>query len=603
MTNATHAIAYLDAPRLLRALSAGIGHVFQRREYLNRINVFPVPDGDTGTNMAFTFKTILEATATSPDARVDDLMDHVAEAALDGARGNSGAIMAQYFHGFREAVAGHRLLTPKGFADAAVAGAEAAWTAMSKPVEGTLPTVLEDFSKAVSQRVAEGARDIKAILAHGIERAQQSLENTPNQLPALKQAGVVDAGGQGFVDLLDGIWTYIESGEVERSNVDLGGDLTGSLEEFEVGDHRYCTECVVEGDHIDRRQLMTRLEALDSSSLVVAGGRNRARVHIHVNNPSEVFLLCEEFGIIRQQKADDMERQHGLMDHAGEVAVVMDSGGDAPPEEIERLSIHLVPVRLSFGDREYLDRLSLTPPEFYRMLDESDEAPLTSQPPAQDFARAYALLTSHGYTVISVGLSQQLSGTTAAALQAAGRDGIGEVRVVDTLSASAGQGLLAMLAAEAAVEGMSADEVEALLAAGIPQTRVFGVADDLKYAVKGGRVPAWVKKVADFLRVNPVLTADKEGKVGLSGMHWGRGANAVRLAKTMLRQMQSETMYRVLISHANNPEGARQLRQYVLGHHACIHSCHITDAGPALGAHFGPGGLIVGFTPHPDVLK
>jgi DegV family protein with EDD domain len=160
-----------------------------------------------------------------------------------------------------------------------------------------------------------------------------------------------------------------------------------------------------------------------------------------------------------------------------------------------------------------------------------------------------------------------------------------------------------MLAAEAAMEGMSADEVQALLEEAIPQTRVFGVADDLKYAVKGGRVPASVKKVADLLHVNPVLTANKEGKVGLSGMHWGRGANPVRLARTMLGKMKPGTMYRVLISHADNPEGARHLRQHVLNHHARIHSCHITDAGPALGAHFGPGGLIAAFTLHPDVLK
>ena len=603
MSRARPAIAYLDAPRLLRALSAGIGHVFQRREYLNRINVFPVPDGDTGTNMAFTFKTILEATATSPDQRIDDLMDHVAEAALDGARGNSGAIMAQYFHGFREAVAGHRLLTPQGFADAAMAGAAAAWTAMSKPVQGTLPTVLEDFSHEVSRRVADGARDIQVILAHGLERARESLANTPNQLPALKQAGVVDAGGQGFVDLLDGIWTFIQSGEVEQASGDLQADLTGAVEVFDVGDHRFCTECVVEGDDIDREALMARLEAMDSSSLVVAGGRNRVRVHVHVNNPAEVFLACEDFGRIKQQKADDMERQHGLMDHAGEVAVVMDSGGDVPPDELERLGIHLVPVRLSFGDREYLDRLSLSASEFYEMLDSEAEAPLTSQPPAQDFARAYALLTSHGYTVISVGLSQKLSGTTAAALQAAGRDGIGEVRVVDTLSASAGQGLLAMVAAEAAMEGMNADEVEALLGQAIPRTRVLGIADDLKYAVKGGRVPAGVKKVADLLHLNPVLTASKEGSVGLGGMHLGRGANPVRLARTVTRKMKPDTMYRVLISHANNEAGARTLRKHILARHARIYSCHITDAGPALGAHFGPGGLIVAFTPQPKVLK
>ena len=222
------AIAYLDAPRLLRALSAGIGHVFQRREYLNRINVFPVPDGDTGTNMAFTFKTILEATATSPDERVDDLMDHVADAALDGARGNSGAIMAQYFHGFREAVAGRRLLTAEKFAQAAAAGAEAAWTAMSKPVQGTLPTVLEDFSQELTRRVAGGVSDFQSLLAHGLERARVSLANTPNQLAVLKQAGVVDAGGQGFVDLLDGIWTFIVSGEVDPPVADLQADLTGA---------------------------------------------------------------------------------------------------------------------------------------------------------------------------------------------------------------------------------------------------------------------------------------------------------------------------------------------------------------------------------------
>jgi len=597
MKGSTAAIAYLDAPRLLRAMSAGIGHVFQRREYLNRINVFPVPDGDTGTNMAFTFKTILEATATSPDQRVDDLMNHVADAALDGARGNSGAIMAQYLHGFRGAVSGHRLLNAEHFAEAAKAGAAAAWTAMSKPVPGTLPTVLEDFSLELSQRVAEGVNDIQELFKLGLDRAQASLANTPNQLPVLKQAGVVDAGGQGFVDLLDGIWAFIVSGEVESAAADLQKDLTGNIQEFDVGEHRYCTECVVEGENIDREAVMQRLEAMDSSSLVVAGGSSRIRVHIHVNNPAEVFLVCEEYGRIKQQKADDMERQHGLLDHAGEVAVVTDSGGDIPADEVDRLGIQVVPVRLSFGDQEYMDGVSLTPEDFYHMLSESDEAPLTSQPPSQDFSRVYSLLTSHGYGVISVGLSGQLSGTTSAARTAAERVETGEVRVIDSLSATAGQGLLAMAAAEAALKGWSLTRVEALVRELIPRTRVFGVVDDLSYAVKGGRVPAWVKRIADFLHINPVLTASPEGKMGLSGFHRGRGANPRKLARTIIRKMEPDVMYRVMVTHANNLEAAKQTRQYILEQHAQIHSCHITEAGPALGVHFGPGGLIVGFTP------
>jgi len=600
------AIAYLDAARLLRALSAGIRHVFQRREYLNRINVFPVPDGDTGTNMAFTFKTILEATATSPDHRVDDLMDHVAEAALDGARGNSGAIMAQYFHGFREAVAGRKLLTAEGFSTAAMRGAEAAWTAMAKPVQGTLPNVLEDFSREVSARVAAGVGDIRLLLKHGLDRARASLANTPNQLPALKQAGVVDAGGQGFVDLLEGIWSYIEHGLLDRledpalaEQVDKGV----SLRDLPAGAHRYCTECVIEGPAIEREAVMARLEKLDCSCLVVAGGQRRVRVHIHVDNPAEVFLVCEDFGEIKQQKADDMDRQRGLLDHAGEVAVVFDSGGDVPPDEIERLGLHMVPVRLSFGDREYLDRVTLTSSEFYELLRNSPEAPLTSQPPAQDFARVYSLLTSHGYVVVSVGLSKQLSGTTSAALQAAGRSGVGDVRVVDSLSASCGQGLLAMVAAEAAARGMSAGEVEALLQESIPATRVFGIADDLVYAVRGGRVPAWVRRLFRLLRLNPVLTATPQGKLGLGGFHPGSGVNPARLARTALRRMRTETMYRVLIGHSDNPAGAAAVRQEILRGHARVHSCHLTELGPALGVHLGPGGLVIGFLPQPAALN
>ncbi len=600
MGSKTTAIAYLDAPRLLRALSAGIGHVFQRREYLNRINVFPVPDGDTGTNMAFTFKTILEATATSPDNRIDDLMNHVADAALDGARGNSGAIMAQYFHGFREAVAGKEVLNAEFFAKASAAGAAAAWTAMSRPVSGTLPTVLEDFSNELMRLVAAGVSDIRSLVKEGLERARISLENTPNQLPALKQAGVVDAGGQGFVDLLEGIWTFIVSGDVESTVADLQSDLKARIREFDVGSHRFCTECVVEGENIDREAVMARLELLDASSLVVAGGRQRIRVHIHVSNPAEVFLACEEFGRIKQQKADDMERQHGLLDQDGEVAIVTDSGADIPPDEVERLGIHVVPVRLSFGEREYLDGVTLTPEDFYRMLSEAEEAPLTSQPPAQDFSRVYSLLTSHGYGVISISLSEHLSGTISAARQAASRPESGSVTVIDSRSATAGQGLLAMAAAEAALKGSDKKEVEELIAGLIPRTRVFAVADDLSWAVKGGRVPGWVKRIANFLHINPILTASPEGKMGLSGFHLGIGANPEKLARSAVKKMEPDTMYRVLVAHANNEAGAARVRQHVLEHHARIHSCHVTEAGPALGVHFGPGGLILGFTPRDD---
>lgn len=597
------AIAYLDGPRLLRALAAGVQQVYRRRDYLNRINVFPVPDGDTGTNMAFTFKSIMDATTSIQLERVDELMAHIADAALDGARGNSGAIMAQYFHGFSEAVTGCRLLTANGLATAARAGAEAAWKAMSKPVPGTLPTVLEDFSSELAAQVADGIQDIRLLIERGLVRAHQSLANTPDQLAVLRQAGVVDAGGQGFVDWLEGIWTFIEKGSVDAALPDQSQLDVHKPRALDIGAHRFCTECVIAGSNLDRAALMQALKQLDSSSLVVAGGSERVRVHVHVNHPAEVFLACEGFGTITQQKADDMQRQHGLMNQSGTVAIVTDSGADIPPPELERLGIHMVPLRLSFGDREYLDGVSLTAPAFYALLAESPEAPLTSQPPVQDFSREYSLLTSHGYEVVSVGLSAALSGTTAAAMLAAGKQESGRVRVFDSRSASAGQGLLAIAAAEAAELGFSADEVAALLSELVRVTQVLAVADDLSFGVKGGRVPGWVKWLTGLLHINPVLMASSKGKLSLAGFHRGRGARPDALAHSVVRRMKKDQMYRVLIAHANHAEGAAELRRHILRQHGEIHSCHVTEAGPAIGVHLGPGGLIVGFMPQPDVLR
>jgi DegV family protein with EDD domain len=325
------------------------------------------------------------------------------------------------------------------------------------------------------------------------------------------------------------------------------------------------------------------------------------RIHVHVNDPGEAYLACEQFGEIRQQKADDMQRQHHLMNQSGTVAVVTDSGADIPPEEQERLGIHMVSARLNFGAREYIDHVSLQPAELYRMLKESVEVPKTSQPPVRDFSRQYELLTSHGYQVISVGLSEVLSGTTQAARSAAKRFG-DRVQVFDSKSGSSGEAVLAVIAAEAAQKGMSMQEILQLLEEYQPQTRAFAMPDDLGYVVRGGRLPAWVKKLTDFLHISPLLT-QKNGRFKLAGFTTGIGVKPEALGKAALKKMNQYSSYRILIAHGANPEGARVLRRYILSRHTRVHSCHITEAGPALGVHLGPGGLVIGFLPQPDQLN
>lgn len=599
----TEAITYINSTRMVRGLSAGIQRLFQRREYIDRLNVFPVPDRDTGTNMAFSFKVIHEAVKGAEGLTIRQLMQRIAHSSLDGSRGNSGAIMAQYFHGFSESLGEETQLNATHLADASSAGAVAAWTAMSEPVAGTLPTVLEDFSKGLQLKAQQGIDDIYELLKYGLKCARESLARTPDLLPVLKQSGVVDAGGQGFVDLLDGIWAFIEKGDTRDLLLDARelASIDNSIMEFDAGAHRFCTECVIEGDGLDRFTVMQRLQHLDCSSLVVAGGQKRIRVHIHVNDPGDVYLVCEQFGDLHQQKADDMQRQVGLMNQAGQVAVVTDSGADIPFEEQERLAIHMVSARLNFGATEYIDYVSLMPADLYRMLDECEEAPKTSQPPVGDFTRQYELLTAHGYEVISVGLSEDLSGTTQAARTAAERFD-GRVRVFDSRSGSCGEGLLVVIAAEAAKQGASLDEIEQLLTEFQPRCYTFGLADDLSYLVRGGRLPAWVRTLTDFLHISPLLTA-RDGRFKLAGFTTGIGAKPSALGRAALKKMKRDTIYRMLIAHGANLEGALELRRYILGKHSRVHSCHISEAGPALGVHLGPGGLVVGFLPQPDQLN
>jgi DegV family protein with EDD domain len=594
----------VDGARLAEVMVAGIRHLFQRRDYINRINVFPVPDSDTGTNMAFTFKSMLEVIERRRDWRLPELVGALGEAALDGARGNSGAIMAQYFQGFRESVGERLQLDSQALAAACARGAEQAWTAMSEPVAGTLPTVLEDHARALKKAAARSTASIRETFSAGLEGAQRSLANTPNQLPVLKQAGVVDAGGQGFVDLLEGISAFIREGVIDDLDADWKQLITEEEVDvhdgLDVGEHQFCTECVIEGNGLDRQVVMERLLQLDQSSLVVAGSDRRVRVHVHVNNPAEVFLACEDFGEITQQKADDMRWQHGLLNHPGRVAVVTDSGSDLPPAEAERLGLHIVPLRLSFGDREYLDGVTLDTGTFLDMLQATEEVPRTSQPPARDFRRVFELLGTHGYEVLYLGISHYLSGTFQAGQSAAERSEDADVLTLDTLNASCGQGLLALLAAELAAEDRSRADIVRIIEALIPHTRVMAMPDELDSAVRGGRVPAWVGKLARLLHVTPVLTA-KEGRMGLDGAHVGYGVDPRKFARRVVKAMTPEKTYRVLIAHAGNESGARAMRRSILEGHGKIHSCHITDAGPALGVHMGVGGLVVGFLPEPHL--
>jgi DegV family protein with EDD domain len=609
------ALESLDGVRLAAALRTGIRRLLQQQEHINKINVFPVPDGDTGTNMALTLHAVFQQIGRVEIPHAGQLLTRVADAALDGARGNSGAILAQFFLGLGDHAAAAPALGANELATAMEGGARYARDAMAEPREGTLLTVLSACALAIREQVQQGTRDVRSILRNALQQSEEATRRTTDQLEHLKRANVVDAGAQGFVELLTGMVGYLDTGiepdegladdttvveHDERTTAGETGDLT----------HRWCTECIVLARDattpVDRRALREALSTL-GSSLVVAGHERKVKVHVHVNEPEAVFRAMEAFGTVQGQKADDMQRQQESAHHARrqQVAIATDSAGDLPESWMERYDIHSVPARVNIGTHSYLDKVTLDLETFLRLLDEPGSPfPKSSQPPPGDFRRLFEFLGSHYQSVVSINVTRANSGTCGAAEVAASRvQSRGGVQVIDSRNASVGQGLLVMAAAEYAATGASREDVVRFVERMRPHSHTYACPTTLEFAVRGGRIPAWAGHVARWLRMTPLICSTAAGPVGIGGVLFGRSGLTQQFARWVGRRLEPGLRYRLLVGHGLVEEQGKQLLAALTAAHPCIVDSHLIEVGTALTVHGGPRLLAVGLQVVPEDLE
>lgn len=285
------------------------------RDHINALNVFPVPDGDTGTNMALTIHGALESLEDlDPDATASDVASKLAYGALMGARGNSGVILSQIFRGFSNGLGNSREIDGRDLARAIDAARETAYKAVMRPVEGTMLTVIRGAAEAASA-ASESQAGIVSILTAAHQGSQRALDGTPDQLDILRQAGVVDAGGQGVVYILEALLrsatgdTDIAPGDVP--NEPIGGDMAflDMVDETHGEDaFGYCTNFMVFGDAIDAERSRDEIAEMGQSAVIV-GDETMLKVHIHTTNPGEVLAYAVQLGDLDQIKIDNMSRQ------------------------------------------------------------------------------------------------------------------------------------------------------------------------------------------------------------------------------------------------------------------------------------------------------
>ncbi|MEL7536331.1 MAG: DegV family protein [Pseudomonadota bacterium] len=589
---ATGAIA---TPELADALLAGIHRVVASQETLNRINVFPVADGDTGTNLALTMLSARRVLTNERSEDVGPLLERVADALLDGARGNSGAIMAQFFQGLADALRETRTLTIASLTNALAEASSYARDALVEPREGTILSVMRTMAEATRDAVAD-ARDLETLLSRALDACRSALIATTDQLAELRKAGVVDAGAQGFVNLVEGMLAFVRDREMpdfdalEIADEYLAEDTAGAEQDL---DYRYCTECVITGSGIDRRKLRESLAEL-GGSLVLAGTHAKAKIHIHVNDPTEVFATAGRFGTVSGEKADDMHRQQSATHHkAGSVGVITDSAADMSDALLEDLGIHIVPMRINFGDKSYLDKVSISAGQFFDELATNPVHPQTSQPAPGDYRRLLQFLASHFESVFLFCITDTVSGTHSAAVSAVGRVTGGErIAVINTKNASVGQGLIVRDAAERASAGASSADIQTATDDAIASTRSFALLKDLNYAVKGGRVPSWARFIADVLRLNPVLGTTPDGKIKPISALLGRSNRIDKFARFIARRTESGGVYRLSISHAQSADDAAALADRLSTMLTIDGDVDVSPTGAAFGVHGGPGTLV-----------
>jgi uncharacterized protein len=350
-------ITALDGKRFAEMVIQGANHLAANAKMVDALNVFPVPDGDTGTNMNLSMTSGAKEVRNNVQEHIGKVGVSLSKGLLMGARGNSGVILSQLFRGFSKAVESKAEISAKDFAQALDAGVETAYKAVMKPVEGTILTVAKDSAKKGVQ-AAQKSNDIIMIMEEVVKEAKASLKRTPDLLPVLKEVGVVDSGGQGLVFVYEGFLAVLKGEKLPES------PITPSMNEMVNAEHHksvqshmntadiefgYCTEFMVrfEADKVtkhpfDEGNFRNDLSKLGDSLLVIAD-EDVVKVHIHSEQPGEVLTYGQKYGNLINMKIENMRQQHSNI--VGESHTAIDSELPKAPKELQEYGI----VTVSMG--------------------------------------------------------------------------------------------------------------------------------------------------------------------------------------------------------------------------------------------------------------
>jgi uncharacterized protein len=553
-------ILEIDGRRLYYTFIAGAKNILAHQYYLNKINVFPVNDGDTGSNMASTVRSVIES--IHPHKSYKITADLIAETTMINARGNSGIIFAQFLYGMSVEAGNRRSLNIPQFAESIRKSIPYIYEAVANPVEGTMLTVIREWSDFIYNH-REIVTDFNQLFISSQEILIKSLASTKSQLLVLSKANVVDAGANAFVLFIEGIIEFINANSIRkflRSKTETLIPPSNNEHIPEEVKFRYCTEGILKNLSVDQKSLSLMLQK-HGDSVVIGGTEKTKHIHVHTDNPADMFQQLNKISLVTFHKADDMQRQNeAIFNRKWKIALVTDSTCDLPQELMDQYQINMLPVNINFGESHYLDKITIQPDQFYLLLDQHREFPKTSQVNEKAFVNLYTHLSANYDSIIAIHLTDKFSGTfynsKKAALvvnKASGKS----ITVINSKNLSGALGLIILRAAQAIETGYPHDEIVEMAEKWIKDTYIFVSVKSLKYMVRGGRVSYLKGFMARLLNINPIVSMDGNGDSYVFGKTYSQRSNMEKVMLHIQTICNGREIWNYIVLHANNTEAAQ----------------------------------------------
>jgi len=589
-------VEYIDGKQFYHAFTAGSRALLKNTDNLNHINVFPVADGDTGTNLSITMKSIIEGCAYSDS--IKQTLSSISDSAFMNAQGNSGIIFAQYLFGLNQEMNEQKRIGVKEFAHTAQKAVKHVYDALLNPVEGTILTVIKDWADSMIHH-SEKTNDFLHLIPVTLADAQKSLLNTPMQLKVLADAGVLDAGAQGFVNFLEGIYDYIKSGCKHIENESLIMHDSSSYNKIpmhsftEYPEYRYCTECILTNCNKPLSKLKAKYKSF-GDSLILAGNDKKLHLHIHSNQPDQLFYELRQDAEISQVKSDDMLMQYNIVNHKKfKIGLMSDTGADLPQSLIEEHQIIQVPFGINFSKNQYLDKYTIQPEEFYKLLKHDNKAPSSSLPALKVLDSAMDFLETQYEKSICLHISSALSATFQASYKLSEKHP--GVKVTDSKHLSVTEGLLLFRVAKAIESGMPYEKIIGQIDEWSRKTYIYTDIATLKYMVRSGRVSPLKGLMARVLNIKPIVSVDEDGKGIAYGKSFSRKANMNKILNIIGDLHMQNDIWEYAIVHSDAEDRANKYAEkltLITGKAPA----YVMPLSPVVGVHNGIGAVAVGIS-------